>query len=232
MIYEIVKEYDVVPNIRRAGIEAHEGWVILELTGPTERATPRSPTSRGSGARSTAWKATCSRVEVSDDELTPKPPRRAGWRCCRRPAPPSSPGSRARCRGGCASVERLLDAWGAPTATDAAALEAASAAGPSAARRVGDRLAALLAVDPAEQRATPLEIVRTVYVEPTEILVAAGVPPVVRDPFDERAWPEDRYDLVPRTLGDLGDPDLGPLHPGLGHGQGDRAAGSRAERAT
>ena len=33
MIYEIVKEFDVVPNIRRAGIEAHEGWVILELTG-------------------------------------------------------------------------------------------------------------------------------------------------------------------------------------------------------
>ncbi len=31
-------------------------------------------------------------------------------------------------------------------------------------------------------------------------------------PFDERAWPEDRYDLVPRTLGDLGDPELGPLH--------------------
>ena len=37
MVYEIVKEYDVVPNIRRAGIEAHEGWVILELTGPTEK---------------------------------------------------------------------------------------------------------------------------------------------------------------------------------------------------
>ena len=34
MVYEIVKEYDVVPNIRRAGIEAHEGWVILELVGP------------------------------------------------------------------------------------------------------------------------------------------------------------------------------------------------------
>jgi hypothetical protein len=34
MVYEIVKAYDVVPNIRRAGIEAHEGWVILELAGP------------------------------------------------------------------------------------------------------------------------------------------------------------------------------------------------------
>jgi hypothetical protein len=37
MIYEIVKEFDVVPNIRRAGIEAHEGWVILELTGTPEQ---------------------------------------------------------------------------------------------------------------------------------------------------------------------------------------------------
>ncbi len=37
MVYEIVKEYDVVPNIRRANVEAHSGWVILELTGPSDR---------------------------------------------------------------------------------------------------------------------------------------------------------------------------------------------------
>jgi hypothetical protein len=37
LVYEIVKNFDVVPNIRRAGIEAHEGWVILELGGPDER---------------------------------------------------------------------------------------------------------------------------------------------------------------------------------------------------
>jgi L-aspartate semialdehyde sulfurtransferase ferredoxin len=37
MVYEIVKQYDVVPNIRRAGIEANEGWVILELTGPPDK---------------------------------------------------------------------------------------------------------------------------------------------------------------------------------------------------
>lgn len=36
MIYEIVKGYDVVPNIRRANVEAHSGWVILELTGDPE----------------------------------------------------------------------------------------------------------------------------------------------------------------------------------------------------
>ena len=94
----------------------------------------------------------------------------------------------------------------------AAALAAAPEAGRRGARRVGAALGVLLAIDPAEQRSTPLEIVRTVYREPTEILESAGVPPVVRDAFDERAWPEDRYDLAPRTLGDLGDPELAPLH--------------------
>jgi hypothetical protein len=112
-----------------------------------------------------------------------------------------------------ANVTRLLDAWGRaePTAR-AVALDAAPEAGRRGARRVGSALEALLAIDPSEQRSTPLEIVRTIYREPTEILAAAGVPPVVRDAFDERAWPEDEYNLVPRTLGDLGDPDLGPLH--------------------
>jgi hypothetical protein len=46
---------------------------------------------------------------------------------------------------------------------------------------------------------------------PTEVLRNAGVPGVVRDAFEERAFPHDDYDLSPRTLGDLGDPELGPL---------------------
>ena len=33
MIYELVKRFDVVPNIRRANVESHSGWVILELSG-------------------------------------------------------------------------------------------------------------------------------------------------------------------------------------------------------
>jgi hypothetical protein len=111
------------------------------------------------------------------------------------------------------SVKRLLGAWGrADEPTRARAMDAAGPAGVAAADRVCASLAELLATDPAEQRSTPLEIVRTLTREPTEILVAAGVPPVVRDPFDVRSWPDDRYNLVPRTLGDLGDPDLGPLH--------------------
>jgi len=37
MIYEVVKRFDVVPNIRRANVEQHSGWVILELTGSQEQ---------------------------------------------------------------------------------------------------------------------------------------------------------------------------------------------------
>jgi hypothetical protein len=33
IVYEVVKRFDVVPNIRRANVEAHSGWLILELTG-------------------------------------------------------------------------------------------------------------------------------------------------------------------------------------------------------
>jgi L-aspartate semialdehyde sulfurtransferase ferredoxin len=33
MVYEVVKRFDVVPNIRLANVEAHSGWVILELSG-------------------------------------------------------------------------------------------------------------------------------------------------------------------------------------------------------
>mgnify|MGYP003350042932 FL=1 len=37
MVYEIIKRYDVVPSIRRANVEAHSGWTILEITGDPDR---------------------------------------------------------------------------------------------------------------------------------------------------------------------------------------------------
>jgi L-aspartate semialdehyde sulfurtransferase ferredoxin len=37
LLYEIVKELDVVPNIRRADVEEHAGWIILELAGDHDR---------------------------------------------------------------------------------------------------------------------------------------------------------------------------------------------------
>jgi L-aspartate semialdehyde sulfurtransferase ferredoxin len=33
LIYEIIKKFDVVPNIRRANVEGHAGWLILEVNG-------------------------------------------------------------------------------------------------------------------------------------------------------------------------------------------------------
>jgi hypothetical protein len=111
------------------------------------------------------------------------------------------------------SVTRIADAWGRLGDDERAVLDRASAdAGAAAAERITAELRALFAIDAGAQRATPLEIVRTAYREPTTALAAVGVPPVERDAFDERAWPDDRYGLVPHTLGDLGDPDLAPLH--------------------
>jgi hypothetical protein len=109
-------------------------------------------------------------------------------------------------------VQRIVDAWGHldPAAAEAARL-AAGPAGRAAARRVGDDLRALLARDAAEQAVTPLQVVRSVYEEPTAVLGAAGIPPVERDAFHESAWPDDHYGLVPEHLADLGDDDLGPL---------------------
>lgn len=33
IVWELVKQYDVVPNIRRAAVEADSGWMIMELSG-------------------------------------------------------------------------------------------------------------------------------------------------------------------------------------------------------
>ncbi|MEO7555966.1 MAG: hypothetical protein ABIV94_05100, partial [Acidimicrobiales bacterium] len=50
---------------------------------------------------------------------------------------------------------------------------------------------------------------------PTAVLAAAGVPPVVRDAFAERAFPDDDYGLTPATFADV-DPAL--HEPGLAWG--------------
>jgi len=33
IIYQLVKEYDVIPNIRRANVDEKCGWMVLELSG-------------------------------------------------------------------------------------------------------------------------------------------------------------------------------------------------------
>jgi hypothetical protein len=110
------------------------------------------------------------------------------------------------------SVTRILDAWGRTAADvrERAERDAVDAGRAATARVVGE-LQALFAVDAAKQRSTPLEIVRRAYREPTAVLDAAGIPPVERDEFAERAWPDDRYGLVVHDLGELGDGELAPL---------------------
>jgi hypothetical protein len=111
-----------------------------------------------------------------------------------------------------ANVARIADAWGRlgaekRTRLDAAADDVAHVA----TSRVVAELRALLDADALEQRATPLQVVRSAYEEPTALLASFGIPRIERDEFAERTWPDDRYGLVPHSLADLGDPDLGPL---------------------
>jgi len=70
----------------------------------------------------------------------------------------------------------------------------------------------LFAQDVDDQRVNPLAIVRGAVRYPTEVLRVAGVPPVVRDEFDERAFPDDLYALTPASFADV-DPAL--HEPGL-----------------
>ena len=70
---------------------------------------------------------------------------------------------------------------------------------------VAPRVRALLELDVDSQPTGPLAVVRTVVVHPTRVLAGAGVPPVERDEFAERAFPDDVYDLTPGSFRDLGE---------------------------
>lgn len=36
VIYHLVKDFDVIPNIRRANVDEHFGWMVLEMSGEDE----------------------------------------------------------------------------------------------------------------------------------------------------------------------------------------------------
>ncbi|HEX6475852.1 MAG TPA: hypothetical protein VF005_01160 [Acidimicrobiales bacterium] len=86
-------------------------------------------------------------------------------------------------------------------------MAAAAAAGRRAQTEVAASLRALLETDIDAQATTPLSLLRQSVRYPTEVLRAAGVPPVQRDAFAESSFPDDDYDLAPATLGDI-DPAL------------------------
>ena len=95
---------------------------------------------------------------------------------------------------------------------DPEAQAAAAEAGRRAASEVGAEVRALLVADIDEQRTTPLALLRGAVRYPTEVLRAAGVPPVDRDPIQARLFPEDLYDLAPANFADV-DPAL--AEPGM-----------------
>lgn len=104
------------------------------------------------------------------------------------------------------SVARIVTEW--PGSVPPNVGSNAEKVGRLAAQRVGPEVRALLALDVDEQRTTPLAIVRQRAVPfPTDVLAAAGVPPVARDQAAMELFPKDIYDLVPASFADL-DPDL------------------------
>ena len=107
-------------------------------------------------------------------------------------------------------VERILLAYRGQV--DPEERRAAEQAGAEARAEVGPEVRALLLTDIDEQRTSPLALVRGAVRYPTAVLEQAGVPPVERDPFTVRQFPDDPYDLTPASFADL-DPAL--HEPGL-----------------
>lgn len=107
-------------------------------------------------------------------------------------------------------VDRV-EAWTGQPARDEV-VAAARAAGDRARDEVGEVVIQVLAMDIDDQRTPPLALLRGAVRYPTEVLRDAGVPPVVRDEFAERSFPEDDYDLTPANFADL---DQSLHDPGL-----------------
>ncbi len=105
-------------------------------------------------------------------------------------------------------VHRRLTEWSGSADPDVMAR--AGEAGRRAAADVVPELRRLLAADVDEQWTNPLSIVRRAVRRPTDVLRSAGVPPVVREAYDERHFPDDDYGLTPRTFADV-DPSLHDL---------------------
>jgi hypothetical protein len=105
-------------------------------------------------------------------------------------------------------VERTITSWSGSVTPEISL--AAEVAAEHARDEVGPAISELLARDIDAQSTTPLAILRTAVLYPTEVLRQAGVPPVERDRYVESVFPDDLYDLAPASLADL-DPALAEL---------------------
>lgn len=101
------------------------------------------------------------------------------------------------------SVERIIMAWSGSVPEEIT--RAAGDAADRARADVGRAVRELLRADVDAQRTTPLALLRGAVRYPTAVLQAAGVPPVARDDFAQRAFPDDIYDLAPASLADVDD---------------------------
>ena len=115
------------------------------------------------------------------------------------------------------AVEAVIGPWVARLVTtrirehrgqvDAGEAAAAGEAGEAARREIVPELRALLRTDLDQQRSNPLALLRRATKHAHAALADAGVPPVVRDEFSERSFPDDTYGLVPAAWDDI-DPSL------------------------
>lgn len=109
-------------------------------------------------------------------------------------------------------IERLVTervvAWQGEVPADVRS--AAARAGEAARDDVVPRVRALLATDVDEQRSNPLGLLRQAARFAHEVLAAAGVPPVERDEFARRSFPDDVHGLVPAAWDEI-DPALHEL---------------------
>lgn len=107
-------------------------------------------------------------------------------------------------------IESRYLAWSKQDVLPAELAQAARAAATKAQEQAGNQVKAVLALDIDQQQVPPLSLLRSAVKYPTAILSQAGVPPVMRDEFAERNFPEDLYDLNPAAFGDVS-PDLHEL---------------------
>lgn len=105
------------------------------------------------------------------------------------------------------AVEGVVGEWirwsiadRAPTLAMSAEADAAATAG---ARELVTELRSLLSQDIADQTEAPLQVLRRGVRYATDVLAAASVPPVARDDFAARAFPDDVYDLAPAAFADV-----------------------------
>jgi hypothetical protein len=99
------------------------------------------------------------------------------------------------------SVVRIMEAYAGDVPDDVAADAGRAAA--EATASVSADIRRLLALDAERQPTNPLSILRAAVRYPTAVLQRAGVPPVIRDEFRERAFPDDSYDLAPASWRDI-----------------------------